>query len=150
MASHELESLPGIGPATARALMLAGFVDRDSIASATVDQLVAVRGFAEARASALIAEAQRADESGGTAGSESPDEVQDEKSGRVANAPSKQTRKQRKKLRARHIELKKRAKKARKQSKTASSKKKRKRWAAEADRLARQAKKVKKRLGRLG
>ena len=144
MAAHDLEALSGIGPATARALVAAGFVDRDSIASATVEQLVAVKGFAEARASALIAEVQRPDESGGAPASEGAGETQDEQSVVIATEPPERSRRQRKKLRARHADLKKRAKKARKRSTSASSKKKRKQWAAEADRLAKKAKKAKK------
>lgn len=147
MPSHHLESLTGIGPATAQALIDAGFVDRESIAAATVEQLVGVRGFAEARASALIAEAQSvvssADATGATmAGGETP--------ALDPERPAKSLRKQRKKLRAHHAELERRAKKARKKSKAASSKKKRKHWAAEADRFGKKAKKVEKRLARLG
>lgn len=149
MASHDLESLTGVGPATARALAAAGFVDRESIAAATVEQLVAVRGFAAARALALIAEAQSSDES-----RESSDEAP-EKAAVVAPVPEdagtrEPQRRRRKKLQARHADLKERAKKARKKSKTAGSKKKRKRWAAEAERLAKKAKKTKKRLAQLG
>jgi hypothetical protein len=150
MASHDLESLSGIGPATARTLAAAGFVDRESIASATVEQLVAVKGFAEARASALISEAQRRDDNGVTAALRGAGEAQQEQSIVIAAEPSKRSRKNRTKLRARHADLKKRAKKARKKSKSSSSKKKRKRWAAEADRLAKKARKAKKRLARLG
>lgn len=144
MTARDLESLTGIGPVTAQTLLAAGFVDRDSIAAATVEQLAEVRGFGEARASALIAEALGAEPAVPEAVSESnirtPEQDQRQKS----------QRKGRKKLRARHAELKKQAKKARRKSETASSKKKRKRWAAEADRLARKAKKVKKRLSRIG
>jgi Holliday junction resolvasome RuvABC DNA-binding subunit len=150
MASHDLESLSGIGPTTARTLAAAGFVDREAIASATVEQLVAVKGFAEARASALISEAQRRDEIGAPTASEGQGEPQDERSVVSATEPPKRSSKQRRKLRARHADLKKRAKKARKKSKSASSKKKRKWWAAEAERLAKKAEKAKKRLARLG
>jgi len=156
MASHELESLPGIGPATARALVAAGFVDRDSLSSATVEQLIAVKGFAEARASALIAEAQRSNESDAPADSERSEatvvdeSIQSENEPPTSKAKKAKNRNKRKKLRTLHADLSKRAKKARKKSKLAKSKKKRKRWAAEADRLAKKAKKAKKRLARLG
>ncbi len=156
MASHELESLPGIGPATARALVAAGFVDRDSISSATVEQLVAVKGFAEARASALIAEAQRTHDGEGTALAKRAETTAVDELVEAENEPptSKgnraKKRKKRKELRTLHAELSKGARKARKKSKMASSKKKRKQWAAEADRLAKNAKKAKKRLARLG
>lgn len=149
MTSHDLETLAGIGPATAHALVAAGFSDRAAIASATVEQLVAIKGFAEARASALISEAQTSDELEGAAESESRRQTPVEEP-IVDGTEHRKERKIRKKLRARHSDLKKRAKKARKKSKTASSKKKRKRWAAEAERLAQKAKKTKKRLARLG
>ena len=155
MASHDLESLPGIGPATARALVAAGFVDRDAISSATVEQLIAVKGFAEARASALIAEAQRSNESDEPADSERAEAtdvdefIQSENEPPTSRGKNAKKRKNRKKLRTLHADLNKRAKKARKKSKTAKSKKKRRRWAAEADRLAKKAKKAKKRLARL-
>lgn len=149
MTSHDLQSLTGIGPATAKTLVDAGFGDRDSIASATVEQLVTVRGFAEARAAALIAEAQSSVGSEQAVDLESPEQATAEAPEQDAEQHPKSRRKARKKLRARHADLKKRAKKARGKSKAASSKKKRKRWAAEADRLAKKAKKTKKQLSRL-
>ena len=150
MSSHELESLTGIGPATAQALIGAGFVDPESIAAATVEQLVGVRGFAEARASALIAEAQKAAQHVESTDADVMMVTTGEDQHPERDRRPKSQRKLRKKLRDRHADLKRRAKKARGKSKTASSKKKRKRWAAEADRLAKRAKKVKKRLARLG
>ncbi len=149
MTSHDLQSLSGIGPATAKTLVDAGFGNRDSIASATVEQLVAVRGFAEARATALIDEAQSSVENEEAVAVESPEQTTIERPDQNAVRRPKSKRKTRKKLRARHADLKKQLKKARKKSKTASSKKKRKRWAAEADRLAKKAKKTKKQLSRL-
>ena len=149
MTPHDLQSLAGVGPATAKTLADAGFGDRDSIASATVEQLVAVRGFAEARATALITEAQNSVGSEEAVDLESVEQTTTEAPEQDEDQRPKSRRKTRKKLRARHADLKKRAKKARKKSKTASSKKKRRRWAAEADRLARKAKKTKKRLSRL-
>lgn len=147
MAAHDLESLTGVGPATAQALVAAGFADRQSVASATVEQLLAVKGFAEARATALIA-AARSGESPQLDIPAQPtiqEEAQTEPERRKRGAKK---RKKRKKLRAQYVDLKKLSKKARKKSKTASSKKKRKRWAAEADRLEKKAKKAKKRLAR--
>ncbi len=150
MTAHDLLSLSGIGPATAETLVAAGFSDRASIASATVEQLVAVRGFAEARASALIAEARIGEDDGDSGAAEPAGRPAVESPERAEDERPKSARKAHKKLRARHVDLKKRAKKARRKSKTASTKKKRKRWAAEADRLARKAKKAKKRLAKLG
>lgn len=150
MAAHDLESLTGVGPATAQALVAAGFADRQSVASATVEQLLAVRGFAEARATALIAAAR----SGESPQLDSPaeptlqEEAQTEPERPKRAGKKRKKRKKRKKLRAQYVDLKKLSKKARKKSKTASSKKKRKRWAAEADRLEKKAKKAKKRLAR--
>lgn len=147
MEPQDLESLTGVGPATAQALVAAGFTDRTSIASATVEQLAAVKGFAEARASALIAEATSSGEAQVSRDLEGSEETEPEK---PVEADDRSGPKNRKKLRQRHADLKKRAKKARKKAKKASSKKKRKAWAAEADRLSKKAKKVKKRLSRLG
>jgi transcription termination factor NusA len=146
MAAHDLESLTGVGPATAQALAAAGFTDRQSVATATVEQLLAVRGFAEARATALIAAAR----SGESPQLDSPAEPTIQEEAQTEPERRKRGGKKRKKLRAQYVDLKKLSKKARKKSKTASSKKKRKRWAAEADRLEKKAKKAKKRLARQG
>jgi aspartyl-tRNA synthetase len=143
MERHDLESLSGVGPASAQALTAAGFTDRSSIASATVEQLVAVKGFAEARASALIAEAKISQMHHVSLDLEGSEETERKK---PVAAEDRSEPKKRKKLRQRHADLKKRAKKARKKAKKASSKKKRKVWAAEADRLGKKAKKIEKRL----
>lgn len=149
MAAHDLESLTGVGPATAQALVAAGFTDRQSVASATVEQLLAVRGFAEARATALIAAASSGESPQLDSPAEPPIQEEAQTEPELPKRGGKK-RKKRKKLRAQYVDLKKLSKKARKKSKTASSKKKRKRWAAEADRLEKKAKKAKKRLARQG
>lgn len=146
MSIEELQKLPGVGPATAETLIAAGYRVPESLAAVSVEELAAVKGFAEARASAVIEAARVAVSDAQPVDATNPGEVHVSSKVDDSRTEPKVTSKDIKRLRLRHADLKKRAKKARKKSKSASSKKKRKRWAARADKLAKKAKKAKSRL----
>lgn len=55
--STPITNIPGIGPATAKALATNGFTSAEDIASAKVNALCAVQGFGPVRAQATIAAA---------------------------------------------------------------------------------------------
>ncbi len=59
MPTTDITRIPGIGPATAVLLADHGFATADDVASATPAQLSSVRGFADARAAAVIGEARK-------------------------------------------------------------------------------------------
>lgn len=56
--SADMQDLPGVGEKLLEALKEAGFNSLEKIASATVEQLIAVKGLGEAKAEKIIAKAQ--------------------------------------------------------------------------------------------
>ena len=54
MSIESLQELPGIGPATAKTLVEAGYVDAEALNTATVDDLTRIPGFGPSRAQALL------------------------------------------------------------------------------------------------
>lgn len=58
MSDPQLTSIPGVGPATARALAESGFSTIQQLANASQAQLAKVPGFGTVRAGAVIAAAQ--------------------------------------------------------------------------------------------
>jgi NAD-dependent DNA ligase len=58
MSNQQLTNIPGVGAATARALVDAGFSTVEAIAKASEDKLAAVPGFGPSRAAVAIAAAR--------------------------------------------------------------------------------------------
>jgi len=103
MSNQQLTNIPGVGAATARALVDAGFSTVEAIAKASEDKLAAVPGFGPSRAAVAIAAArdlvasEGSQKAGGVEPSPDPGEGRNKKGDKKKKKSGKKGKKDKKK-----------------------------------------------------